>query len=219
MVNFAEQRTLMVDNQLRTNDITDLRIIGAMGKVPREKFVPESLRELAYIDDDVVVDEKGERKMLKPHIFGRLVQLADITDKDVVLVVGAASGYGVAVVSYLAESVVGLEADVALSEAASRNLEQLGIENAAVIDGDLTKGYAADAPFDVILVNGSVEELPEALTAQLKDGGRLVVVEGESNAGVARCYTRSGDNVSSVFAFNAHACALPGFEKPEVFEF
>ncbi|KZL18696.1 protein-L-isoaspartate O-methyltransferase [Pseudovibrio sp. Ad37] len=219
MVNFAEQRTLMVDNQLRTNDITDLRIIGAMGKVPREKFVPENLQELAYIDEDVAVDEKGERKMLKPHIFGRLVQLADITAKDVVLVVGAASGYGVAIVSYLAEAVVGLEVDVTLSEAASANLEQLGIENAAVIDGDLAKGYAADAPYDVILVNGSVEELPEALTAQLKDEGRLVVVEGESNAGVARLYTKSGGNVSSVFAFNAHACALPGFEKPEVFEF
>ncbi|AEV37991.1 protein-L-isoaspartate(D-aspartate) O-methyltransferase [Pseudovibrio sp. FO-BEG1] len=219
MVNFAEQRTLMVDNQLRTNDITDLRIIGAMGKVPREKFVPENQQELAYIDEDVSVDENGERKMLKPHIFGRLVQLADITDKDVVLVVGAASGYGVAVVSYLAESVVGLEVDVALSEAASANLEQLGIENAAVIDGDLAKGYAADAPYDVILVNGSVEQLPEALTAQMKDEGRLVVVEGESNAGVAKLYTKSGGNVSSRFAFNAHASALPGFEKPEVFEF
>ncbi|SFT90098.1 protein-L-isoaspartate(D-aspartate) O-methyltransferase [Pseudovibrio denitrificans] len=219
MVNFAEQRTLMVDNQLRTNDITDLRIIGAMGKVPREKFVPENQQELAYIDEDVSVDENGERKMLKPHIFGRLVQLADITDKDVVLVVGAASGYGVAVVSYLAESVVGLEVDVALSEAASANLERLGIENAAVIDGDLAKGYAADAPYDVILVNGSVEQLPEALTAQMKDEGRLVVVEGESNAGVAKLYTKSGGNVSSRFAFNAHASALPGFEKPEVFEF
>jgi len=219
MVNFAEQRTLMVDNQLRTNDITDLRIIGAMGKVPREKFVPENQQELAYIDEDVSVDENGERKMLKPHIFGRLVQLADITDKDVVLVVGAASGYGVAVVSYFAESVVGLEVDVALSEAASANLEQLGIENAAVIDGDLAKGYAADAPYDVILVNGSVEQLPEALTAQMKDEGRLVVVEGESNAGVAKLYTKSGGNVSSRFAFNAHASALPGFEKPEVFEF
>ncbi|KZL21817.1 Protein-L-isoaspartate O-methyltransferase [Pseudovibrio axinellae] len=219
MVNFAEQRTLMVDNQLRTNDITDLRIIGAMGKVPREKFVPEKFQELAYIDEDVCVDDGGERKMLKPHIFGRLVQLAEISDKDVVLVVGAASGYGVAVVSYLAESVVGLEVDLALCEAASANLEQLGIENAAVIDGQLSDGYAADAPYDVILVNGSVDELPEALTSQMKEEGRLVVVEGEGNAGVAKLYTKSGANVSSRFAFNAHASALPGFEKPEVFEF
>ncbi len=219
MVNFAEQRKLMVDNQLRTNDITDLRIIDAMGNVPREKFVPDHLQELAYIDEDVAVDDRGERKMLKPHIFGRLVQLADITAKDVVLVVGAASGYGVAVVSHLAEAVVGLEVDVALSEAASANLEQLGIENAAVIDGDLAQGYEADAPYDVILMNGSVDVLPEGLVAQLKDRGRLVVVEGESNAGVAKLYTRTDDNVSARFAFNAHASALPGFRKPEVFEF
>ncbi|SDR09439.1 protein-L-isoaspartate(D-aspartate) O-methyltransferase [Pseudovibrio sp. Tun.PSC04-5.I4] len=219
MVDFAELRTLMVDNQLRTNDITDLRIIDAMGIVPREKFVPENLQELAYIDEDVSVDEKSERKMLKPHIFGRLVQLAAITSKDVVLVVGAASGYGVAVASHLAEAVVGLEVDVALSEAASAILEQLGIENAAVIDGDLTKGYAADAPYDVILVNGSVEELPITLCDQLKEEGRLVVVEGAGNAGVAKLYTKTGGHVSSRFAFNAHASALPGFEKPEVFEF
>lgn len=219
MVNFAEQRTLMVDNQLRTNEVTDLRIISAMGKVPREKFVPANLQELAYIDEDICVDEKGERKMLKPHIFGRLVQLADINKQDVVLVVGAASGYGAAVVSYLADSVVGLEEDVGLSEAASTNLEQLGIENAAVIDGDLTKGYSADAPYDVILMNGSVEELPETLCDQLKDGGRLVVVEGVGNDGVAKLYTKSGGNVSSRFAFNAHASMLPGFEKEEAFKF
>lgn len=219
MVDFAEKRKLMVDNQLRTNDITDLRILDAMGKVPRERFVPEQAQEIAYVDDDVAVEVGSSRKMLKPHVFGRLVQLAEITSKDVVLVVGAASGYGVAVISYLAESVVGLEQDVALSELASKNLEDLGIENAAVIDGDMTKGYAADAPYDVIFVNGSVEVLPETLSDQLKDEGRLVVIEGADSAGTAKVYSKIEESVSARFGFNASAGLLPGFEKPEIFEF
>ncbi|WP_068316036.1 protein-L-isoaspartate O-methyltransferase family protein [Polycladidibacter hongkongensis] len=219
MVDFAVSRTRMVDNQLRTNDITELRLLDAMGEVPRERFVAKGKEALAYIDECVAENAEATRFLLKPHILGRMVQAASIQPSDVVLVVGAGAGYAVAVAAKLAESVVGVECDAQLVQAASDTLVDLGIDNAAVIEGTLSEGYAQEAPYDVVLVNGSVDEAPKGLLAQLKAGGRLVCVEGQGNAGVAQIYVLSEGVVSERFGFNATAPRLPGFEKEAGFQF
>lgn len=220
MGDYEQVRTHMVDNQLRTNDVTDLRVLDAMESVPRERFVPASKRCIAYSDQDIVV-ASGEtsRYLMKPHVFGKLVQLAAVQPGEVVLCVGCGTGYSVAVFAQLAGSVVGIESDSQIAAAASELLVELGIENAAVIEGDLANGGASEGPYDVIFVDGAVEVLPPSLTAQLKDGGRLVVVRGLGGAGQAELYVRSGDAVSGRFAFNASAHLLPGFERPKEFVF
>lgn len=220
MGDYEQVRTHMVDNQLRTNDVTDLRVLDAMESVPRERFVPTSKRCIAYSDQDIVV-ASGEtsRYLMKPHVFGKLVQLAAVQPGEVVLCVGCGTGYSVAVFAQLAGSVVGIESDPQIAAAASELLVELGIENAAVIEGDLAKGGASEGPYDVIFVDGAVEVLPQSLTAQLKDGGRLVVVRGLGGAGQAELHVRSGDAVSGRFAFNASAHLLPGFERPKEFVF
>ncbi|MHA7772695.1 protein-L-isoaspartate O-methyltransferase family protein [Roseibium sp. M-1] len=220
MTDFNQSRRKMVDNQLRTNDVTDHRILDAMELVPRERFVPASKRTVAYIDEDLPVGStESGRMLMKPHIFGKLVQLAEIREGDVVLVVGAGTGYSAAVVSKLAASVVALEENADLAKTATEVLVDLGIENAVVVEGPLVAGFAAEGPYDVILVDGAVEVLPDALTAQLKPDGRLAVVEGQGGAGVAKLYQKSGTAVSSRYGFNASVSLLPGFAKAAEFVF
>ncbi len=220
MTDYSQSRRKMVDNQLRTNDVTDHRILDAMEDVQRERFVPASRKAVAYIDEDLQIgSDEGGRVLMKPHIFGKMLQLADIRADDIVLIVGAGSGYSAAVIAKLAASVVALEEDEALFGSATESLVELGIENAVVVDGALTEGYASDGPFDGIFVDGAVESLPETLTKQLISAGRLVGIEGQGGAGVARLYQKSGEAVSSRFGFNAAVSLLPGFAKSEEFVF
>ncbi|MCX2722827.1 protein-L-isoaspartate O-methyltransferase family protein [Roseibium salinum] len=220
MTDFSQSRRNMVENQLRTSDITDHRILDAMGAIPRERFVPASKKAVAYIDANLPIgSEDTGRALMKPHVLGKLIQLADIRGEDVVLVIGAGTGYSAAVVSNLAASVVALEENEDLAKAATDVLVELGIENAVVVEGPLAKGYAAEGPYDVILIDGAVEVLPETLTEQLKPGGRLTVVEGRGGAGSAKLYQKSANAVSSRFGFNASVNVLPGFEKAAAFEF
>ena len=220
MTDFNQSRRKMVDNQLRTNDVTDHRILDAMELVPRERFVPASKKAVAYIDEDLPIGPADSgRFLMKPHIFGKLVQLAEIRENDVVLVVGTGTGYSSAVVSKLAASVVALEENDDLAKIAAEVLVDLGIENAVVVEGPMTKGYAAEGPYDVILVDGAVDVLPPEFTEQLKADGRLAVIEGQGGAGVARLYQKSGDAVSSRFGFNASVSLLPGFARAREFEF
>jgi len=220
MTDFNQSRRKMVDNQLRTNDVTDHRILDAMELVPRERFVPASKRAVAYIDEDLPIGsaETG-RVLMKPHIFGKLVQLADIREQDVVLVIGAGTGYGAAVVSKLAASVVALEENLDLAKTATDVLVDLGIENAVVVEGKLADGYPSEGPFDIILVDGAVDILPDALLAQVKPEGRLAVIEGQGGAGIAKLYQKSGEAVSSRFGFNASVGPLPGFAREAAFVF
>jgi protein-L-isoaspartate(D-aspartate) O-methyltransferase len=220
MTDFDQSRRKMVDNQLRTNDVTDHRILDAMELVPRERFVPAAKKAVAYIDEDLPVGSSHTgRVVMKPHIFGKLVQLAEIREEDVVLIVGAGTGYSSAIVSKLAASVVALEENEDLAKTATDVLVDLGIENAVVVEGPLAEGYASEGPYDVVLIDGAVEVLPDDLTNQLKPDGRLVVVEGLGGAGAAKLYQKSGDAVSSRFGFNASVGLLPGFSKAEVFVF
>lgn len=220
MVDFADARRKMVDGQLRTTDVTDHAVLKAMGEVPREAFVPASLAALAYIDDDLPVGGSGAtRFLMRPATFGKLVQLAEIDPSDVVLVIGGASGYEAAVIARLAGSVVALEADGELAKAASDRLSRLGVDTASVVVGPLAAGWPAEAPYDVILVAGAVETGLGPLGEQLRDGGRMVAVEGVGGAAAARLYTRAGGSVSGRFAFNAAAKPLPAFERPKTFVF
>lgn len=220
---YSEQRVKMVDGQLRTTDVTDAAILAAMGSVPREVFVGENLRPLAYIDEDIEISaapgRRAPRYMMEASPFAKLVQLAEVQPGDAVLDVGCGTGYSSAVLSRLVGSVVALESESALAERATATLAGLGCGNVTVVAGPLAAGHAPVAPYDVIIIGGSVEEIPQSLYDQLKEGGRLVAVEGHGNAGVARLYVKDNGIVTGRRAFNAAVKPLPGFEKIRVFEF
>lgn len=219
---FPELRVKMVDGQVRTTDVTSLPLLTAMLSVPREDFVPEGRKALAYVDENTLISEKagpGARYLMKASPFAKLVQLAEIGPNDTVLDVGAGTGYSAAVLSRLAKKVVALESDGALADKAESTLAGLGYDNVSFVRGDLKAGHKAGAPYDAIVVEGSVDELPEALTAQLAEGGRLVVVEGHGAAGVALIYLKSNGVATGRRVFNAAVKPLPGFERTPAFEF
>jgi len=216
---YAKARRSMVDSQLLPNRITDDRIIATMSELPRELFVPASKRALAYADESILIE--GGRSMMQPMIVARLLEVADIAASDVALCIGAGGGYTVAVIAKLAETVVAVESENALRQKAEKTLSELGIDNAAVIDGTLTEGHASDAPYDVIVFDGAVPEVPAEIAKQLSDGGRLVAVElpPSRTVGQGVLVTRFGDSISKREVFDAAEPLLPGFEKEAAFTF
>jgi protein-L-isoaspartate(D-aspartate) O-methyltransferase len=216
-VDYSQARVKMVDGQVRTTDVTDLALLDAMLEVPREQFVPQNRRALAYIDEDVEI--APGRFLMEPSPLAKLLQLAAIQPGDIVLDVGCGTGYSSAIIAKLAGSVIALENDPQLNAAANASLAQLGCDNVAVVQGELNAGYASEGPYEVIFIGGSVDVVPQSLLDQLKEGGRLVVVEGRGNAGVAKVFLRSGDSVSGRRAFNAAIRPLPGFESAPYFQF
>ena len=220
---FSERRVKMVDGQVRTTDVTDAAILSAMLSVPREAFVDNGQRELAYIDEDLryaaTADAEQPRYLMEPSPFAKLAQLAEIRSSDFVLDVGCGAGYSSAVLSRLASSVIALESDATLAARATDTLSSLGYDNVVVVSGTLSAGYSSQAPYDVIFIGGSVEQIPEVLLAQLKEGGRLVAVEGRGNAGVAVVYLKNSGTVTARKAFNAAVKPLPGFNRTREFEF
>ena len=220
---FSERRVKMVDGQVRTTDVTSAPLIDAMLSVPREAFVGAGQRDLAYIDEDIRISDGanggGARYLMEPSPLAKLLQLAEIDAGDMVLDVGCGTGYSAALLSRIARSVVALESDVALADAAKATLSSLGCNNVAVVNGPLPQGHAGGAPYNVIFVGGSVEEVPEALLNQLAEDGRLVAVEGRGNSGVARLFFKAGGVVTGRRAFNAAIKPLPGFERMHAFQF
>jgi protein-L-isoaspartate(D-aspartate) O-methyltransferase len=218
MTDFAAARRNMVDGQVRTSDVTDLRIIAAMLEVPREQFVAPALAGLAYLDLDVSVGAgASSRRLIKPMVLAKLIQAADLKSTDRVLDVGCATGYGAAVLARIAGEVLAVEQDAALAEAARAALStqpKVGVAN-----GPLTDGCPQAAPYDVILLEGATELAPEKLLQQLKDGGRLVCVLGAGPGAKAMLYQKSGGEVGSRPLFDAGAPVLPGFVKPPEFAF
>ncbi|MBB3770395.1 protein-L-isoaspartate(D-aspartate) O-methyltransferase [Angulomicrobium tetraedrale] len=213
MIDFAEMRRAMVDAQVRANDVTDLRIVAAMMETPRERFVPAGLRNFAYIDDDLLVKEGNpSRYLMEPMVLAKLLQAAEIGPDALVLDVGAASGYSTAVLAKLAGQVVALEEDAELAAQGSAVLVDLGLLNAAYVQGPMTAGWPAEAPYDVILLNGSVDSAPDTLLAQLKPGGRLVAVVGRGRAGRATVFTKTTGSIGGRVVFDAAVPTLPGFE-------
>ena len=224
MASFENARRMMVDGQVRTNDVTDPHIVAAMTAVPRERFVPEGKADLAYLDLDLPVTEPAPgvapRCLLKPMVLAKLLQAAEITKSDHVLDVGGTTGYSSAVLAHIASSVIAVEDNPELARSAKANLTALGITTVTVRTAELPAGAPADGPYDAILINGCVEIVPDALCAQLKDGGRLVcVLRSPSGAGKAMLYRSTGDAISGRPIFDAAAPVLPGFVKPPAFVF
>ncbi len=220
MIDFALQRKNMVESQVRPSDVTDRRIVRAMLDVPREAFVPAAYKTLAYMDDAVRVGDTGGaggRAMMAPRTLAKLLQLASFEASDVVLTIGCANGYASAVIARIVQTVVALESDAELAASAQRTLGTLSADNVAVVTGPLAEGYAAEGPYDAIVIEGAVGEPPRALLDQLKDGGRLVAVVDQGPVGKAMLWRRLGDGFDSRAAFDASAPALPGFERPNVF--
>src|SRR5215470_10808999 len=190
MLDFAAARRTMVDCQVRTSDVTDLRLISAMLSVPRERFVPKASAELAYLDTDLPVDAGGTRGLIKA-----------------------------VVIAQLAGSVIALEQDPALVRVATDNMQALGVRNVAVVTGSLVDGWPGAAPYDVILLDGAAEEVPKLLLRQLKDGGRLLGIVGRAPASKAMLFRSRGADASGRLIFDAAAPTLPGFAKPAAFVF
>ena len=215
MTDFAAARRHMVDGQVRTADVTDLRIISAMQEVPRERFAPPEAVGLAYLD--LALPVGGGRCLVKPMVLAKLIQALDLEPTDRVLVVGCATGYTASVLARIAGQVVALEQDEKLAQAAQAALAAQ--PNVTVARGALVEGFASGAPYDAILIDGAVEFVPDALRRQLKDGGRLACVLGVPPHATARLYRRSGDELGDRAIFDAAATLLPGFAKTPVFAF
>ena len=228
MIDFERARATMVESQLRTDKVTDRRILSAFAALPRERFVPEGKRELAYSDASLEVwpsiDGAPARFLLPPVLLARLIQLAAVEEKDAVLDVGCATGYSTAVLARLARIVTAVEAEPELAAAAREALQELGAANATVMEGALTRGVPEVGPFDVILLNGSVPEVPDALLAQLKGGGRLCAIvsagrEGRPRQGKATLFVKVDGEASGWPHFDANARVLPGFAPSPSFTF
>jgi protein-L-isoaspartate(D-aspartate) O-methyltransferase len=219
MVDFATARLNMVESQLRTNKVTDRRLLDAFETVPRELFVPEPLRGIAYIDEDVALG--GGRFVMEPRVLARLLQEAQPGSEDVALDLGCGSGYATAILSRLVATVVALEDDAALAAAANRTLGELEIDNAVVVEGRLAEGYPKQAPYNVILLGGAVAEVPTAIADQLAEGGRLVTVvsAGPGRGGRATLMRRDGGMTSSRVLYDAALPVLPGFDAEPGFVF
>lgn len=216
-MDYASARLNMVESQIRTNKVTDPTVVDAMAAVPRELYVPKALRGVAYVDEDLHLG--NDRYLTEPMVIARLLQMAEIEPSDLVLIIGAATGYSCAVVARLAQAVVGLECDEVLVAAASKTLSEQGVDNAAVIQGALAEGVAKQAPFNVIIIEGAVDEVPQALFDQLADGGRLVAVVRDNGVGRATFHEKVHGATGHRTQFDANTPPLPGFQKKPGFVF
>jgi protein-L-isoaspartate(D-aspartate) O-methyltransferase len=217
-MDFNQARRAMVSNQLRPSGVVDEAVLSAMAAIPRETFVPKSLRSVAYLADDIVLG--GGRVLMAPLVAGLLIQTAAIGPSDIVLEIGAGGGYGAAVLSRLCNTVVALESDALLADQASRAMTGLAIDNVAVVTGPLRMGYRAQAPFDAIILAGAVDRVPEELLGQLADGGRLVaLVAGPAGMGRGTLFTRKGGAIGRREVFDAATARLAEFENPKGFVF
>ncbi len=218
---FAEQRRHMLDGQIRTFDVTDLGILAVIASLPRERFVPEPLRAVAYAD--CALDLGAGRWMLPPMLTARMIQAAAIIPGQAVLDVGAGSGYTSAILAGLGARVTALESDPAASARVEENLRRAGVKGVSLVSGPLAEGAPSAAPFDRIIVNGGFERRPDALIAQLCEGGSLigparVPAEGD-RAMQVRLYVKSGGSASSRALFNAAAPILAEFRQAPEFRF
>jgi len=218
MQDYSRARRNMVECQVRPNKVTDPRILKAMLEVPREAFVEARLRGIAYVDEDLPLGDG--RFLVEPMLIGRLLQGLATKPGDVVLDVGCATGYSSALLARMASTVVALESNPTFAAATTRNLAGLGIDNVVVIEGPLAEGYARQAPYDAILVAGSVPRLPESLCNQLSEGGRLcAVVRPAGRPGKAVVAVNAGGVLSRRELFDANTPMLPGFATEPEFVF
>jgi len=217
MFDTAMARRMMVDGQVRTADVTNLELIAAMLAIPREVFAPQGLADQAYLDSDIALG--GGRVLLKPMVLAKLIQGAQVGPHDHVLDVGCGTGYSSAVLSRIAGSVVALDDDAGLSRQAQDALKAVGAAKVTLATGPLPAGWPAAAPYDLILLNGATEVLPELLGGQLKPDGRLACIFGRGPAAKATIYRMVEGHLVGRPIFDASAPVLPGFVAPPAFVF
>jgi protein-L-isoaspartate(D-aspartate) O-methyltransferase len=211
MTDYPTLRTAMVDCQIRPSDVTKYPIIEAMLKIRREEFVPSDLRKVAYAGEHIALG--GGRVVMDPRVLSKMLDALEIGPDHLVLEIGAGLGYGAAVIGHLAEAVIAVEQDDALAEEAEVKLSDEAVDNAIVIKGALVDGAAKHGPYDVIVLNGGVEVIPEGLSAQLKEGGRIGAVFMHGNAGQCRVGVQTASGLAWRAVFDATAPVLPGFAK------
>jgi len=217
MFDTATARRMMVDGQIRTADVTNPDLIEAMMTVPRERFVPPALADQAYSDGDIPLG--GGRVLIKPMVLAKLLQVAKVSATDHVLDVGAATGYSAAILSRLAGAVVALEEDAGLARTAQSALAAGGAVNVTVATGPLSAGWPAAAPYDLILLDGATEIVPDNLGKQLKPDGRLVCIFGQPPNGKATVFRLIEGRLVGRPVFDAAEPVLPGFAAVPAFVF
>ena len=215
MTDYAARRTTMVDTQVRPSDVTKFPIIEAMLSIPREEFVPDNRREAAYVGENL--DIGAGRVMLEPRTLAKMLDALDVQRDEMVLDLGCGLGYSSAVIARLAEAVVAVESIEALASEAQEILSREGADNVILHQGPLAEGAAQHGPYDVIVIEGAVAELPASILDQLKDGGRIACLFMEGALGVVRIGYKLDGGISWRFAFNAGAPVLAGFEKQAAF--
>ncbi|MGH6646090.1 protein-L-isoaspartate O-methyltransferase family protein [Aquabacterium sp.] len=217
-MNVEQARFNMIEQQIRPWDVLDSSILSLLSVVRREDFVPEAHRSLAFMDLEVPL--AGGRAMLAPKLEARLVQDLDLGKRDTVLHIGAGTGYVTALLAHKAQRVIGLESDADLVQAARANLRKASVNNAEIVQADGVEGLAGQAPFNAILLTGSVASVPQTLLNQLKEGGRLLAIVGEEPIMRARLFTRlANGQFSSEDLFDTTAPRLAGFATPSRFHF
>jgi protein-L-isoaspartate(D-aspartate) O-methyltransferase len=216
-MDFARARDFMVESQVRTADVTDTRIIHAMRTLPRERFVPAPKRTLAY--GDLEVEVAAGRALMRPRDLAKLIQNLAPQPNERALEIAGATGYGAAVLAACCTEAITLDPDPDLSFAARAALESSGVANVKTVSTAVADGWKDEAPYDVILLNGSAEIVPEAWLAQLAPGGRLGVIVRQGAAGSARIYTRADNSSSYRAVFDAAPPIVPGLTKPPGFAF
>lgn len=215
---FATARFNMVNGQLRTNKVTNEKLLQQLAEVPRQLFVPSALAGVAYVDEAIRV--APGRYLMEPLALARLLQEACVQPSDTALIVGAGTGYSAAILGGLCTSVVALESEAGLADRARELLADLALVNVSVVTGPLTDGWAKGAPYDIILIDGMVEILPDCICDQLAENGSLVTVKGgEGRSAAGYLYRRTGGVISGRPLFDAGTPPLPGFLPPPAFEF
>ena len=209
MPSYQTRRIAMVDTQVRPSDVTKFPVIDAMLAVPRELHVPDAQREAAYVGENLPFDQG--RVLLEPRTFAKMLDVLNIQPDEVVLDLGCGYGYSTAVIARLAEFVVAVEDDEDCAAEAQGILSEQGVDNAAVVCGELAAGQAGSGPYDVIVLQGAVEHVPAALLGQLKEGGRISAIFSEGALGVVRTGYKIDGEMTWRYAFNAFAPVLPGF--------
>ena len=216
-MDFAAARQNMVDCQILPNRVDDQRIVEALLKIPREKFVPDNLTGIAYVDE--IVPLGGQRYVMEAMVVARLLQTAALNAEDVALSIGCGTGYATAVLAQIVDTVVAVEPDKGLAHKANENLAAIGLDNVAVVEGKLEDGNIDQGPYNVIFFDGAVQTVPDAICDQLAEGGRLVAIVAGERVGTAYLYSRFGGVISKREVFDAGTPLLPGFRKQKSFVF
>ena len=214
-----QARFNMIEQQIRPWEVLDPQVLNLLSVVRREDFVPLAHKALAFVDMEIPLGTAPGQVMLAPRVQARLLQELALKNTDKVLEVGTGSGFMAALMAHQAASVLSLESDASLAAQAQTHLQKAGVRNVTVRTADGSQGAPSDAPFDAILLSGSVAQVPTALLQQLKDGGRLVAIVGEEPMMRATVVTRNGDSFTTTEPWDCNAPRLAGFAEPSHFAF